>query len=124
MKIIKGAVCVKLGKPLYGAEGLAAAGLALGTRAQVSVDESKSAFTVEIHPADARRLGIAPHSQITVTSRRASLTATAFVTPTVQPGQLFIPMHYDAVNRLTLGSFDPHSRQPSYKHCAVKVMPR
>ncbi len=78
---------------------------------------------VEVHPDDAKRLGIAPHSQITVTSRRASLTATAFVTPTVQPGQLFIPMHYDAVNRLTFASFDPHSRQPSYKHCAVKLTP-
>jgi assimilatory nitrate reductase catalytic subunit len=78
---------------------------------------------VEIHPADALRLGIAPHTQITVSSRRANLTATAFVTPTVRPGQLFIPMHYDAVNRLTCASFDPHSRQPSYKHCAVNVLP-
>jgi anaerobic selenocysteine-containing dehydrogenase len=78
---------------------------------------------VEIHPEDARRLGIAPHAPITVSSRRASLTATAFVTPTVQPGQVFIPMHYDTVNRLTFASFDPHSRQPSYKHCAVKLSP-
>jgi assimilatory nitrate reductase catalytic subunit len=79
---------------------------------------------VEIHPDDAGRLGIAPHSPVTVSSRRARLTATAFVTPTVQPGQLFIPMHYDAVNRLTFGSFDPHSRQPSYKHCAVNLTPQ
>jgi assimilatory nitrate reductase catalytic subunit len=78
---------------------------------------------VEIHPDDARRLRIAPHSQVTVSSRRASLTATAFVTPTVQPGQVFIPMHYDTVNRLTFASFDPNSRQPSYKHCAVQVQP-
>lgn len=78
---------------------------------------------VEIHPEDARRLRIAPHSQVTVTSRRASLTAAAFVTPTVQSGQVFIPMHYDAVNRLTCASFDPHSRQPSYKHCAVALAP-
>jgi len=34
---------------------------------------------------------------------------------------VFIPMHYDEVNRLTLSSFDPHSRQPSYKFCAVTV---
>ncbi len=80
-----------------------------------------AACYVEIHPDDARRLDITPHSQVTVSSRRASLTATAFVTPTVQPGQVFIPMHYDAVNRLTFASFDPHSRQPSYKHCAVKI---
>ena len=49
------------------------------------------------------------------------ITAAAFVTPTVQPGQLFIPMHYRETNELTYPSFDPHSRQPSYKHCAVAV---
>ena len=45
----------------------------------------------------------------------------AFVTPTVQPGQVFIPMHYAEVNRLTQPDFDPHSRQPNYKHCAVAL---
>jgi len=28
-------------------------------------------------------------------------------------------MHFDTVNRLTYPAFDPHSRQPSYKACAV-----
>lgn len=53
MKIIKGSVVFKLGKPLYGAEGLAAGALALGTRAQVFVGETKTAFSVEIKPAKA-----------------------------------------------------------------------
>jgi assimilatory nitrate reductase catalytic subunit len=43
------------------------------------------------------------------------------VTPTVQPGQVFIPMHYDATNQLTHAHFDPYSKQPSYKDCAVRV---
>jgi hypothetical protein len=30
-------------------------------------------------------------------------------------------MHYREVNRLTFPAFDPYSRQPSYKACAVKV---
>jgi len=77
----------------------------------------------EIHPDDARRLGIVPGGKVRIRSRRAELVANAFVTPTVQPGQVFIPMHYDAVNRLTCASFDPHSRQPSYKHCAVALAP-
>ena len=75
----------------------------------------------EIHPADAERLGILPHSSVTVSSRRGSLTANAFLTPTVQPGQVFIPMHYRAVNQLTFPAFDPHSRQPSYKACAIRI---
>jgi assimilatory nitrate reductase catalytic subunit len=78
---------------------------------------------VELNPADAGRLGIAPNTRVRVTSRRASLLATAFITPTVQRGQLFIPMHYPEANRLTCSSFDPHSRQPSYKYCAVHIQP-
>jgi assimilatory nitrate reductase catalytic subunit len=30
-------------------------------------------------------------------------------------------MHDEAVNRLTLRALDPHSRQPAYKHCAVRI---
>jgi assimilatory nitrate reductase catalytic subunit len=44
------------------------------------------------------------------------------VTPTVRPGQVFIPMHYVETNRLTHPSFDPYSRQPSYKSGAVEVL--
>ena len=76
---------------------------------------------VEIHPDDAERLGIRPNAPVRVVSRRGGLRAEAFVTPIVQPGNIFIPMHYPEVNRLTLSAFDPHSRQPSYKACAVAV---
>ena len=78
---------------------------------------------VEIHPQDAARLGVKPNQLVLVASRRGELEATAFVTGTVQPGQVFIPMHYEATNRLTLSSFDPYSRQPSYKACAVCLRP-
>jgi assimilatory nitrate reductase catalytic subunit len=30
-------------------------------------------------------------------------------------------MHYDITNQLTRADFDPHSRQPSYKYCAVSL---
>jgi assimilatory nitrate reductase catalytic subunit len=74
---------------------------------------------VEINPLDAERLGLLQNERIQVASRRGSLEAQAFVTYTVQPGQVFIPMHYPAVNELTFPAFDPYSRQPSYKACAV-----
>ncbi len=76
---------------------------------------------VEINPSDADRLGIAHNDRVAVRSRRGEAEAFAVVTPTVQPGQLFMPMHFAAVNLLTFPSFDPHSRQPSYKACAVAV---
>jgi anaerobic selenocysteine-containing dehydrogenase len=78
---------------------------------------------VEVNPADAERLGVSPNSLVAVISRRARVECSAFVTPTVQPGQLFIPMHYALTNQLTRAEFDPHSRQPSYKHCAVRLEP-
>lgn len=76
---------------------------------------------VEIHPQDAHRLGIAPNSPVWVFSRRAGIKAVAVLTPAVQAGQLFIPMHYPEVNQLTAPIFDAHSRQPSYKACAVGI---
>lgn len=78
---------------------------------------------VEINPADARHAGIRPGQRVAVESQRGRLVAKAFVTQSVRPGQVFLPMHYDAVNRLTLAHFDPHSRQPSYKNCAVRIRP-
>ncbi|HXT10343.1 MAG TPA: nitrate reductase [Candidatus Angelobacter sp.] len=80
-----------------------------------------SGVYVEISPHDARRLRIAPGSRVNVASRRGSLVAKVFITSTIQPGQVFVPMHYAETNRLTLASFDPYSRQPSYKACAVRI---
>jgi anaerobic selenocysteine-containing dehydrogenase len=77
----------------------------------------------EINPADAARAGIKSDSWVEIASRRGRLKACAFVTSTVAAGQIFIPMHYAATNQLTHPSFDSHSRQPSYKACAVSVKP-
>jgi assimilatory nitrate reductase catalytic subunit len=76
---------------------------------------------VEINPADAARLGIKANSMAEIISRRGRAKCTAFVTAGVQPGQVFVPMHYGIANQLTRAEFDPHSRQPSYKHCAVRL---
>ncbi|WP_414662949.1 molybdopterin oxidoreductase family protein [Horticoccus sp. 23ND18S-11] len=79
--------------------------------------------TVEINPVDAERLGIAAGKSVEVKSRRGTASALAVVTATVQPGQIFMPMHFAALNQLTFAAFDPHSRQPAYKACAVAVSP-
>jgi assimilatory nitrate reductase catalytic subunit len=78
---------------------------------------------VEINPEDARRDGIRPHQEVIVESQRGRLRAKAFVTYAVRPGQVFVPMHYHQANRLTHAHFDPYSRQPSYKDCAVRIRP-
>ena len=76
---------------------------------------------VEINAVDAVARGIAANDWVRVASSRGSMLARAFVTATVSPGQIFVPMHYSETNQLTTSSFDPYSRQPSYKHCAVDV---
>ena len=76
---------------------------------------------LEINPVDARALGIAPHDIVEITSRRGHIRATAILTATVPTGQVFLPMHYAETNRLTDAVFDPYSKQPAYKACAVRV---
>lgn len=78
---------------------------------------------IEINPADAEALQLKPQQKVTVQSRRGRICANAMITPTVAKGNVFMPMHYDQVNQLTLSHFDPHSKQPSYKDCAVKIIP-
>jgi assimilatory nitrate reductase catalytic subunit len=56
---------------------------------------------VEMNPLDAKSLGIEANQKVSVASRRAEVTATAFLTSTVQAGQLFIPMHCAVANELT-----------------------
>jgi assimilatory nitrate reductase catalytic subunit len=97
-----------------------------GSRTNKSAILRKLAPTVlhvEINPADAGRLGIADGARVAVRSRRGTAEAVAFVTTVVQPGQVFLPMHFADVNKLTFPAYDPHSRQPSYKACAVTVTP-
>jgi len=76
---------------------------------------------VEIHPDDAARFRVRRQARVRVVSRRGSTYATALITPTVGQGQVFMPMHYEGTNRLTMSAVDPYSHQPAYKHCAVRI---
>lgn len=98
-----------------------------GTRTNKSPVLSKlfsSTPYVEVNPKDARELNIGQNEWVVVESRRGQVVARAFVSHVVQPGQCFIPMHYAKTNQLTFPSFDPYSRQPSYKNCAVRLRRR
>jgi assimilatory nitrate reductase catalytic subunit len=76
---------------------------------------------VELNPDDASNIDVRTGDRVVVGSRRGSVEVTALVTPTIKSKQLFMPMHYEETNRLTLPHFDPYSRQPSYKDCAVNI---
>ena len=79
---------------------------------------------VALHPADARRLGVETGARIRVESRRGELTGYARVTEAVRPGAVFVPfvkLAESAANFLTNSAFDPSSKIPEYKVCAVRL---
>lgn len=76
---------------------------------------------LDLHPEDAASLNISNQETLTISSRRGTISAKAHLTTNVNPGETFLPMHEGTVNLLTFPAFDPHSRQPSYKACAVKI---
>jgi assimilatory nitrate reductase catalytic subunit len=79
---------------------------------------------VEINEVDAKPLGLRTGDLARVTSSRGAIERLVVrVTPIVRPGEVFVPFHYDeaCANRLTVDEFDPISREPNYKQCAVRV---
>jgi len=76
---------------------------------------------LEMNAADAEALTLRDDQQVRVISRRGEVAAWVRVTSTVRAGQVFLPMHDPGINRVTLGVFDPVSRQPGYKACAVRI---
>ncbi|HEX6422009.1 MAG TPA: nitrate reductase [Acidimicrobiales bacterium] len=79
---------------------------------------------VELHPADAGDLGVRSRDLVRIVSERGTVDRIRVrVTRTVRPGEVFVPFHFDeqCANRLTLNEFDPISREPNYKQCAVRV---
>jgi len=79
---------------------------------------------MEMNPDSARELGIGQSSYARLTSRRGDAVVMVQLTQRVPPNMVFIPFHFhECVNRLTLGLLDPHSRQPAFKQCSVKIEP-
>jgi len=61
---------------------------------------------------------------VRVTSRRGTMIVPAKITRAIRPDTVFIPYHWggkQAANQLTVRAYDPISRIPEYKVCAVQV---
>jgi assimilatory nitrate reductase catalytic subunit len=79
---------------------------------------------LEMNPIDAKRLKLSSHDRVTVISRRSKVANLELrITGIVAPGQVFMPFHFSETNSnlVTLGAFDPISREPNFKQCAVRV---
>jgi len=82
-----------------------------------------SELYVDLSPKDAEKMGLKTEDYAIVSSAQAEVKVKVFITTSVRSGQIYMPMHYAKTNRLTKASFDPYSRQPSYKYCAVSIRP-
>jgi ferredoxin-nitrate reductase len=84
---------------------------------------------LEIHPDDAKSLGIQAQDWVEVRSRRGWARFPSLITDRIAPGVLFVPMHWGSLwadnaeaNALTHPERDPDSFQPELKACAVALM--
>jgi formate dehydrogenase alpha subunit len=94
------------------------------TRRVAGLLERVDVVPVAIHPDDATRAGLVHGDPVVVLSRRGRLAGEAVVTDGVRPKNLFIPfvkLEGSAANFLTNNAYDPSSRIPEYKVCAVRI---
>ncbi|WIV50590.1 molybdopterin-dependent oxidoreductase [Marivivens sp. LCG002] len=85
---------------------------------------------VEIHPEDAKRLGIEPQSLVELTSPSGTAILRAQITHRVSEGELFVPIHWTdvfasngRVDALVAAVVDPVSGQPESKASVVAAKP-
>ena len=80
---------------------------------------------VELHPDDAKKMGIKNGANVRLTTRRGEIILPASINERGKPvqGHVFVPFFDEGklINELTLDAFCPISKQPDYKKCAVKV---
>ena len=83
---------------------------------------------VELNPADAARLGIAPADLVQLENRNGTAILRALITDNVAAGQVFAPMHWTGdlasaarIDTLVPALVDPVSGQPESKAAAVAL---
>ncbi len=82
----------------------------------------------EMHPDDAKALGISDADLVTVESPRGKVLVRALITDRQRPGSIFVPMHWTdqlasgaRVDALVSRATDPVSGQPEFKATPVAV---
>ena len=85
---------------------------------------------VEVHPEDARRLGLESATLARLTSPHGTMLARVVITDRQRPGSIFAPMHWTdqlassgRVDALVEPSVDPVSGQPALKQSHVRLEP-
>ncbi len=84
---------------------------------------SGSTAYVEIHPDDAKTLGVKTKGRVKITTRRGELELDVRVVDRPRRGTVFLPWHSPEklANLLTIDAIDPGSKEPEYKICAAHI---
>ncbi len=112
--------------PFYLTTGRMFAHFHTGTMTRISphLDVEQTTGYVSIHPDDARALDIHDGDMLVLSSRRGSMEVPARLSRSVEPGVLFLPIHFgeSPTNVLTNAeAVDPLAKIPEFKVSAVKV---
>ncbi len=93
------------------------------TRKVPQIEKAAGEAYIEMHEEDAKKLGLEDGETVNVASRRGEININVRVTDRVNPGVVFVPMHYAeaAANVLTNDALDPVCKIPEYKVCAVRI---
>ncbi len=85
---------------------------------------------IELHPRDAKKLGVGEDDWVEVRSRRGYANFPVTLTRLIAPGTVFVPIHWGSLwadqaeaNALTHPEACPDSKQPELKACAVQIVP-
>jgi anaerobic selenocysteine-containing dehydrogenase len=79
---------------------------------------------VDINPKDAEALNVKGGDILLLSSRRGEIEAPARITSSVEPGTVFLPIHFgeSPTNVLTnADAFDPLAKIPEFKVSSVKI---
>lgn len=108
------------GRILYHYNACAMTGRATG------MNEFANRSFIEMNAKDAEKLGISNGDAVTVSSRRGEISSTAHVSNKTNPGETWMPFHFQDGNSnwLTNAALDPTSKVPEFKVCAVRVSKR
>jgi formate dehydrogenase major subunit len=82
--------------------------------------------TIDLHPEDARRLGVSPGETVRVISPRGSVLAPVRLDDGLRPGLAFMTFHFPdqvATNELTVDAQDPLSGTSEFKAAAIRIEP-
>jgi len=92
------------------------------------VPELKRAYpsaVCEMHPEDAKRLGIRNLQKVKITSRRGSIVLPVDLNGRgkAEKGNIFVAFFDEGklINELCIDAYCPISGEPDYKKCAVKI---